>query len=217
MQSLEIRHGHDEDSAIVTQGRTTKVQGKSANIAVAGYIRETAHILSIVTVGREDLTAAEKERESILLEILQGTTPYFSLPIVQKILNEPSPDLGRTLRTPITGVIDLAGRTLNDSQATAVHRIISADPDDQVVLVHGPPGTGKTTVIAASVVELVHLGGSRGIWLVAQSNIAVKNIAEKLAGVGFLDFKILVSEDFHFEWYAADIDICSCTCAHAPI
>ncbi|KZT63465.1 hypothetical protein DAEQUDRAFT_680352 [Daedalea quercina L-15889] len=40
-----------------------------------------------------------------------------------------------------------------------------------------------------------------GIWLVAQSNVAVKHIAEKLADIGFLNFKILVSQDFHFEWH----------------
>ena len=39
-----------------------------------------------------------------------------------------------------------------------------------------------------------------GIWLVVQSNVAVQHIAETLVDVGFLDFKILVSEDFIFEW-----------------
>ncbi|TFK33236.1 AAA domain-containing protein [Crucibulum laeve] len=42
---------------------------------------------------------------------------------------------------------------------------------------------------------------SRTLWLVAQSNVAVKNIAEKLAKEDFLDFKILVSKDFHFDWH----------------
>ena len=40
----------------------------------------------------------------------------------------------------------------------------------------------------------------RTVWLVAQSNVAVKNIAEKLADFGFFDFKLIVSQDFHFEW-----------------
>jgi len=65
----------------------------------------------------------------------------------------------------------------------------------------GPPGTGKTTVIAASVVDMVeHPTKRHKIWLIAQSNVAVKNIAEKLADVDFLDFKILVSQDFYFDW-----------------
>lgn len=38
------------------------------------------------------------------------------------------------------------------------------------------------------------------IWIVAQSNVAVKNVAEKLADSEFLDFRLLVSKDFHFDW-----------------
>jgi regulator of nonsense transcripts 1 len=42
--------------------------------------------------------------------------------------------------------------------------------------------------------------GSNTVWVVAQSNVAVKNVAEKLAESGFLSFKLLVSKDFHFDW-----------------
>ena len=69
-------------------------------------------------------------------------------------------------------------------------------------MIHGPPGTGKTTVIAASVSSMMegNAGGRRTMWLIAQSNVAVKNIAEKLADVGFFEFKLLVSKEFHFDW-----------------
>ncbi|KAJ7067048.1 AAA domain-containing protein [Mycena amicta] len=41
----------------------------------------------------------------------------------------------------------------------------------------------------------------RNMYLVAQSNVAVKNIAEKLASVDFLDFKLIVSKEFHYDWH----------------
>ena len=63
----------------------------------------------------------------------------------------------------------------------------------------GPPGTGKTSVIAAFVQAALQ-SGQQGIWLTAQSNVAVKNIAEKLGSVGFGDWRLLVSKDFHFDW-----------------
>lgn len=44
--------------------------------------------------------------------------------------------------------------------------------------------------------------GQEGLWLIAQSNVAVKNIAEKLETTGFDAWKLLVSKDFHFDWYA---------------
>jgi regulator of nonsense transcripts 1 len=81
---------------------------------------------------------------------------------------------------------------------------------DRISLIHGPPGTGKTTVIAASVVSMMASTTSRTMWLVAHSNVAVKNIAEKLANVGFLKFKLLVSKDFLFDWYVTTC--CSILC-----
>ncbi|KIM67500.1 hypothetical protein SCLCIDRAFT_1192164 [Scleroderma citrinum Foug A] len=68
-------------------------------------------------------------------------------------------------------------------------------------MIHGPPGTGKTTVIAAAVTSLHLADHERSVWIAAQSNVAVKNIAEKLCDVGFHDFKLLVSKDFHFDWH----------------
>ncbi|KAI6155141.1 AAA domain-containing protein, partial [Pisolithus tinctorius] len=42
---------------------------------------------------------------------------------------------------------------------------------------------------------------SRTVWIAAQSNVAVKNIAEKFAKIGFYDFALLVSMEFHFDWH----------------
>ncbi|KIJ13465.1 hypothetical protein PAXINDRAFT_27455, partial [Paxillus involutus ATCC 200175] len=42
---------------------------------------------------------------------------------------------------------------------------------------------------------------NRTIWIAAQSNVAVKNIAEKLIKEGFDKFKLLVSKDFHLDWH----------------
>ncbi len=61
----------------------------------------------------------------------------------------------------------------------------------------GPPGTGKTTTIAAAAATWV----DRKVpcWMIAQSNVGVKNIAETLFKRG-VKFKLLVSKDFIFEW-----------------
>ena len=92
-------------------------------------------------------------------------------------------------------------RPLNRSQVAAVKRVLSPANADRVCLIQGPPGTGKTTVIAACVQSITSVSRTRTVWLVAQSNVAVKNMAEKLADVNFWDFRILVSKDFHYEWF----------------
>lgn len=75
--------------------------------------------------------------------------------------------------------------------------IILLDNDD--MLTQFSLGTGKTSVIARFVLSAIQ-GGRKGIWLVAQSNVAVKNIAEKLLAIGFNDWRLLVSNDFHEGW-----------------
>jgi hypothetical protein len=91
-------------------------------------------------------------------------------------------------------------RPLNNSQCDAVKHMLSLSNDSRISLIHGPPGTGKTTVIA-TYVHFAISQGQRGIWLTAQSNVAVKNIAEKLNDSGFTRWKLLVSKDFHLDWY----------------
>ncbi|KAF9054003.1 hypothetical protein BJ165DRAFT_1337423, partial [Panaeolus papilionaceus] len=62
----------------------------------------------------------------------------------------------------------------------------------------GPPGTGKTTTISAS--AKVWHAHRRPTWIVAHSNVAVENIAASLYKHG-VEFKLIVSKDFHFEWH----------------
>jgi len=38
------------------------------------------------------------------------------------------------------------------------------------------------------------------VWIMAQSNVAVKNVAEKLVKVGIEQFKLIVSKEFYADW-----------------
>src|SRR5512133_1036062 len=69
--------------------------------------------------------------------------------------------------------------TLNESQLEAVRFALTAD---DVAILHGPPGTGKTT----TVVELIRQVTRRGerVLAVAPSNISVDNMLEKLLASG---------------------------------
>ncbi len=65
---------------------------------------------------------------------------------------------------------------LNDSQNLAVERALSAPV---VSLIHGPPGTGKTTTLIETIVQLAQSG--KKILACAASNIAVDNLVERLS------------------------------------
>jgi hypothetical protein len=56
-------------------------------------------------------------------------------------------------------------------------------------------------VIAAIVDTIIEATVGETIWVVAQSNIAVKNIAEKLYSCDFKNFRLLVSGDFINDWW----------------
>ncbi len=103
--------------------------------------------------------------------------------------------------SPPIEIVEHPDAPLNSSQRSAVTNMLSFSLDDCITLVRGPPGTGKTTVIASYVDNAIQDGRS-GIWLMAHSNVAVKNIAEKLDKLGFIHFKLLVSQGFHHEWCA---------------
>jgi ATP-dependent RNA/DNA helicase IGHMBP2 len=68
---------------------------------------------------------------------------------------------------------------LNDSQNEALNSIIAAD---DVAIVHGPPGTGKTTTLVESIKFLVADG--KKVLVTAPSNAAVDHLTRSIASAG---------------------------------
>lgn len=70
--------------------------------------------------------------------------------------------------------------SLNTFQNNAVQKILSAA---DLAIVHGPPGTGKTTTLVRAIKALTEQGNKK-ILVVAPSNTAVDLLSEKLADEG---------------------------------
>ena len=71
--------------------------------------------------------------------------------------------------------LTFTNQNLNDSQQQAVNAIVQ---NEKIIIVHGPPGTGKTTTLIEAIVQLVKAGEK--ILVTAPSNTAVDNIAKGL-------------------------------------
>ncbi|KAL5498110.1 hypothetical protein ACEPAH_2240 [Sanghuangporus vaninii] len=178
-------------------GKAKGVEGKRTFIKQGG-IMSNVSIEKVRVEGREESTNHERARDAFLLGVLQGV----------RILSDPSyPFIGflwfPVLRRLNVGRINnaririgQADRPLNQSQANVVEAIIN--PHRPIVIAHGPPGTGKTTTISVAMREIYAL--RRTAWVVAHSNVGVKNIAESLAKHS-VAFKILVSKEFYEEWH----------------
>jgi superfamily I DNA and/or RNA helicase len=111
----------------------------------------------------EDL--APKKEEGKLVRVLIGQEePGF----------HPHPDIG----SPAEVATNATG--LNPAQQSAVNNILAAD---QLAIVHGPPGTGKTTTLVQAILALLHRD-YRPILVTAPSNTAVDLLSERLSAEG---------------------------------
>ena len=75
--------------------------------------------------------------------------------------------------------IEFENKNLNPNQKEAVKRALSAE---NVFLIHGPPGTGKTTTLVEIIEQLVK--EKKRVLVTAESNVAVDNILENLTKRG---------------------------------
>jgi len=76
--------------------------------------------------------------------------------------------------------------TLNQSQNEAIVHILSENP---ISIIHGPPGTGKTTTLVKAVQALLKKENKQ-ILIVAPSNTAVDVLTERLDAAGVLVTRI---------------------------
>lgn len=191
-----------DGKTVTRSGRVRGVDGRLAEIAIQG-VSEGTKIHSANTIGKDTPTTAEGQRHDIVRRAFLAQLFLDDIPFFQAIWV--SHDAVDWAKTPTLRPLNGAGaqtskHPLNTSQELAVRAILSSEPADRICVVQGPPGTGKTTVIAESVQKIRVGDPHRSVYLIAQSNVAVKNIAEKLADVGFLAFRLLVSHEFHFDW-----------------
>lgn len=74
---------------------------------------------------------------------------------------------------------------LNESQNAALHQITAAQ---DIAIIHGPPGTGKTTTLIAAIKQT--LKHEKQVLVCAPSNAATDLLAQKLAAAGIAVLRI---------------------------
>lgn len=113
------------------------------------------------------------QRQRTALEMVRSATGGRLAKLRQVLLGERAPTFD-----PIAPYTPL-NPALNPSQQSAVQFALSAE---DLAIIHGPPGTGKTT----TVVELVRQAVARGekVLACAPSNLGVDNLLERLVAAG---------------------------------
>ncbi|MEO5564300.1 MAG: AAA domain-containing protein [Chitinophagaceae bacterium] len=106
-----------------------------------------------------------------VLKELENNKPLFQL--FEQLHGEKS--TAAVISPSIDTSLTFHNRQLNESQQQAVTAITK---NENIVIVHGPPGTGKTTTLIEAIAQLVKAGEK--ILVSAPSNTAVDNIAKGL-------------------------------------
>ena len=112
-----------------------------------------------------------------VLNELENNKPLFCL--FEKLHDGKETDLKENSNYSFDNKIDFSNIKLNKSQQQAVMAILEGNP---FTIVHGPPGTGKTTTIAEGIFQLVKRGEK--VLVAAPSNTAVDNISKALLKKG---------------------------------
>lgn len=150
-----VSYVQDNRMVVVVPGSQVLPElNRSVELGIQLYFDDTSYKTMFAALN--EVIAAKDNRTAHLREVLLG-----NLPALKRELHP--------VRFP----------WLNQSQERAVNQVLSAR---EVAVVHGPPGTGKTTTLVEAVFET--LRRENQVMVCAQSNTAVDWIAEKLVDRG---------------------------------
>ncbi len=146
----------DETRMVAIMPGTSAIMEVQAadNLGVQLYFDETSYRTMFKAL--EDTLRAKGNRLAELRDILLGTT-----------------------KAGFRELYPIRFPWLNSTQETAVNKVLCAR---DVAIVHGPPGTGKTTTLVEAIYETLHREPQ--VLVCAQSNTAVDWISEKLVDRG---------------------------------
>ena len=136
------------------------LQGKGGDLGVQLYFDETSYRAMFAALS--DVMRAKNNTLAHLRDVLLGTT-----------------------KTQWRALFPIRFPWLNPSQEAAVNHVLAAK---EVAIVHGPPGTGKTTTLVEAIYETLHRENQ--VLVCAQSNTAVDWISEKLTDRGIAVLRV---------------------------
>lgn len=136
------------------------LQGKGGDLGVQLYFDETSYRSMFAALS--DVMRAKNNTLAHLRDVFLGTA-----------------------KTQWRALFPIRFPWLNPSQEAAVNHVLAAK---EVAIVHGPPGTGKTTTLVEAIYETLHRENQ--VLVCAQSNTAVDWISEKLTDRGIAVLRV---------------------------
>ena len=196
---VEVERREDKDiEHLFEYGRpvcffTQDVSGKLTYLPFVATVNYADEERMVVILPNSDALASLQGREMTGVQLYFDETSYRTMFEALEDVLRAKGDRLATLREALLGTIKPTFRELypirfpwlNTTQESAVNKVLCAK---EVAIVHGPPGTGKTTTLVEAIYETLHREPQ--VLVCAQSNAAVDWISEKLMERGLQVLRI---------------------------
>lgn len=164
----------------------SSAEGKSRNHAMRGIIHFVERNKMKIILNNKDIPDWINDGQ-LAVEMLFDERTYLEMEKAMKAVIKASDDRLTELKQMFYGALEptfaplreIHHDLLNDAQKRAVQSILAAK---DIAIVHGPPGTGKTTTLVHAIKLLAET--EKNMLVTASSNAAVDLLVERLAEQG---------------------------------
>jgi ATP-dependent RNA/DNA helicase IGHMBP2 len=161
----------DDQTAPAWRGIVSRLQKDTLQVAFSQWPEAGSDNSSFRLDHSSDEISRQRQRRGLEAALKAADS---RLAVLRAILLGKQPPAFHSITEP-----QFEDKTLNESQRNAVLFALTAD---DIAIIHGPPGTGKTTTIIELIRQIIKNGQS--VLAVAPSNLAVDNILERLLAAG---------------------------------
>jgi ATP-dependent RNA/DNA helicase IGHMBP2 len=154
------------------RGVISNLQKDTIQVALKNWTEPESDHLTFRLIRSNDEISRQRQREA--MEIAQSAHDNTRLAVLRDILLGKIPAEFHRIEN-----LQAIDSSLNEYQRLTVNFAMSAE---DLAIVHGPPGTGKTTTVVELIRQIVRRG--QKVLACAPSNLAVDNILERLIASG---------------------------------
>lgn len=192
VDNQEVEHAFEYGRPIAFFTEGAKGEANYFNFAATVSYVEGDRMVAVLPSAEALQLLRDTDRQSGVQLTLDETTYHLMFEALTRVIRAKGDRLAHlrdvchgSLRAETFHFAPLRFPWLNAAQEKAVNRVLAAR---DVAVVHGPPGTGKTTTLVEAVCET--LRRENQVMVCAQSNMAVDWISEQLADRGVTVLRI---------------------------
>ncbi|MFT3739237.1 MAG: AAA domain-containing protein [Breznakibacter sp.] len=182
----EHTEGHSFQSGKLVSLFMNNGQKGEERFSVNGVVNQVWESEMLLTLNADGMPDWIKDGK-LGVQLLFDENSYLEMERAMRLVIEPNDERLARLRSVLlgdaeasfSGVHEITSQRLNPGQNKAMNNVLAAE---DVAIVHGPPGTGKTTTLVETIAQT--LKTEPQVLVCAPSNAAIDLVVEKLHSTG---------------------------------